>query len=285
MSNLFTIDIPDNPAALLITYEAGALIRVQSCPTEAGAYADIPDPTLPIVTGKTTYAIYDADGAPNDFYKFRYEAADGNPVGTYSDAIQPVAETTVYASLATFKNFVRTESTDEDELLSMALYAASRAIDRHTNRTFSPTIATAEARYFSAFNGILTIDDLADDTDLLVEYDGLRDHTYSTTVTEYFLAPQGAPTGGKPYTYLTLRAPYSTSNGAFRVTGLWGWDSIPIGIQQATLLQASRIWARRNSPFGVAGSPDLGNELRLLAKLDPDVEQMVGDWRRWWAAA
>lgn len=287
MSNLFVIDIPDNPDALLVTYEAGALIRVQSSPTEGGAYGDIDNPTLPILSGKTSYAIYDADGQPNYWYKFRYEAADGNPVGTYSDAIQPVAETTVYASLATFKNYVRTESTDEDELLSLALYSASRAIDRATNRTFSVSLGTAEARYYTAHNGVLAIDDLTDDTDLVVAYDSVGDLTYATALVaaDYNLAPLNAPTSGKPYTYLTLRQGYLNSNGNFRVTGLWGWQSIPLGIQQACLLQAARYWNRRNSPFGIAGSAEMGSEMRLMAKIDPDVEMMVADYRRWWAAA
>jgi len=39
----------------------------------------------------------------------------------------------------------------------------------------------------------------------------------------------------------------------------------------ATVLQANRLLKRRHAPFGVAGSPELGSELRLLARVDPDV--------------
>jgi hypothetical protein len=57
-------------------------------------------------------------------------------------------------------------------------------------------------------------------------------------------------------------------------------------VEQATLLQASRFHARRFSPYGVAGSPELGSELRLLAKLDADVELALSKAQlvRWWAA-
>lgn len=60
-------------------------------------------------------------------------------------------------------------------------------------------------------------------------------------------------------------------------------ESAPSPIRQATLLQASRLFVRKNSPYGIAGSPDMGSELRLLAKLDPDVEVLVRPYRlQWW---
>lgn len=57
-----------------------------------------------------------------------------------------------------------------------------------------------------------------------------------------------------------------------------GEGSTPSAIVNACLLQASRFWSRRSSPFGVAGSPEFGNELRLLNRLDPDVEVMLGPY-------
>lgn len=284
MSNLFTITIPDSPAALLVTYGAGALIRVQSSPTEGGAFGDIPNPTQPIVTGVITYPVYDADGLPNDWYKFRFEAADGDPVGSYSAATQPVPESTVYASLATFKNYIRTESDDEDELLGLALASASRLIDIATNRSFGVT-GSAEARYFMAIDGVVKIDDLMTASGVTVFYDGLRDQSYSTEVDtdNFHLEPVGSLTVGRPYT--SIVATSGLPDGLAKVTAAWGWTSIPEIIQNACLLQASRIWARRNSPYGVAGSPEMGNEMRLLARLDPDVELLLSSYRNWWGAA
>jgi hypothetical protein len=46
------------------------------------------------------------------------------------------------------------------------------------------------------------------------------------------------------------------------------------------MLQASRFYARRDSPYGVAGSPDLGSEVRLLSKVDPDVAVSLADYVR-----
>ena len=96
MSNVFTIYIADS-AALLTTYGAGALLRVQSSATELGVYADITAPTQAIVSGETNYGWYDPDGIASDFYKWRAEASDGDPAGAYSDPFQPMPMATVYA--------------------------------------------------------------------------------------------------------------------------------------------------------------------------------------------
>jgi hypothetical protein len=65
--------------------------------------------------------------------------------------------------------------------------------------------------------------------------------------------------------------PRLTSSGpdTVQVTALWGWSGVPDAIRQACLLQASRLLSRRDSPFGVAGSPEAGTELRLLVEARP----------------
>jgi hypothetical protein len=47
----------------------------------------------------------------------------------------------------------------------------------------------------------------------------------------------------------------------------------------ATLIQAARLFTRRQSPFGIAGSPDLGT-VRLSAKLDADVETLLRPFKK-----
>lgn len=61
-------------------------------------------------------------------------------------------------------------------------------------------------------------------------------------------------------------------------------ETVPDSIKLACLLQASRFFIRREAPFGIAGSPEAGSELRLLAKVDPDVEVILGPYRSWWGA-
>jgi len=55
---------------------------------------------------------------------------------------------------------------------------------------------------------------------------------------------------------------------------------VPGPIHQACLIQTNRLIMRRDAPFGVAGSPEVGSEVRLLARLDPDVETMVRPYMR-----
>lgn len=101
----------------------------------------------------------------------------------------------------------------------------------------------------------------------------------------YVPTPVNAVAFGGVWTRLVFAAgtsiPLSTR---VRVTATWGWPAIPDTIRYATLLQASRLFARRHAPFGVAGSPETG-QLRLLEKIDPDVAVSVRPYRRVWAAA
>lgn len=60
---------------------------------------------------------------------------------------------------------------------------------------------------------------------------------------------------------------------------------MPAVVSSACLIQAARFFVRRDSSYGIAGSPELGNELRLLARLDPDVALLLTSVKRWWAAA
>lgn len=90
----------------------------------------------------------------------------------------------------------------------------------------------------------------------------------------------GHPTDRLVVSNVSRRLPLAA--GAVRVTAKWGYGSTPASVEQATLLQASRLFVRRVSPFGVAGSPDMGSELRLLAALDPDVQALLRPYRLWW---
>lgn len=58
----------------------------------------------------------------------------------------------------------------------------------------------------------------------------------------------------------------------------------PASVKLATLIQAARFFKRKDSPFGIAGSAEMGNELRLQSKLDPDVAVLVSNERKWWGA-
>lgn len=200
-----------------------------------------------------------------------------------------------YCTSAELKAFIRIGDTDDDAQVALWVTAASRAVDRACGRQFGQ-VASVQARYYTPFwyqptaqrgHWLVEIDDVQDATGLAVAYDATDDQTYATAITEYLTTPLNAAANDKPWTGLRfgstvlLRCPRVDS---VRVTALYGWSSVPATIKEATLLQGSRFASRRDSPFGVAGSPTDGSEMRLLAKLDPDVALMVKSYIRWWGA-
>jgi hypothetical protein len=166
------------------------------------------------------------------------------------------------------------DSVDDVQLATWCT-ASSRAIDTCCNRQFGQLAAPAARTYrrppvFNQTSGLweLSIDDLQTTTGFLVN--GVA-YASSGAV----LLPDNAPADGVPWTRLgfttapTLSTPGSPKTNV--LTGQWGWTAFPAQVVGAAKLQSNRWNERRRSPFGVAGSPAQGSELRLLAKLDPDV--------------
>ena len=69
-----------------------------------------------------------------------------------------------------------------------------------------------------------------------------------------------------------------------RVTGVYQFGSIPSSVTQATVLQASRVFARLSSPLGVAGFAEGIGGMYVRGGLDVDVQQLLMPYRRYRAA-
>jgi hypothetical protein len=204
---------------------------------------------------------------------------------------------TAYASPDLFRDFLRDQggpATADSALEALALEAAARAVDRECGRTFQRATGTPTARVFQA--GVSTtppawpflyprfaldVDDFFSVTGLLVKFDTSGNGSYTTTATAYRVGPVNAPSKQMPYQSILLdigTIPPLHGDGV-QVTADWGWPTPPADVALANLIQGSRFLKRRDSPYGVAGSPDLGNELRLLAKVDPDVALMLRPYK------
>jgi hypothetical protein len=193
-----------------------------------------------------------------------------------------------YITSAELKAYKRIGDAVDDTEVAQAITGAARAIDRATARQFGQ-VATAEARIYTPEwdrrrnRWLIAIDDLDTTTGFALEIDG-------TAVTDYTLEPRNAVAKGMVWTQLVLgldaEATPSRSDptDAAEATGKWGWTATPTAVKLANKLQASRFLARRESPFGVAGSPQDGSELRLLAMVDPDVKVALGKYVRVWGA-
>ena len=186
-----------------------------------------------------------------------------------------------YVAASDLKSFLRIGDTVDDVEVDFAIAAASRAIDRAANRQFGLEAAPVQRAYTARWDKarckyVVDIDDLMTVTGLIV--------TVDVTETTYTLHPSNADLDGRPWTQIVLDGGTCTEDGV-SVTAQFGWTAVPDAVKQATLLQASRFFKRRDAAFGVAGSPELGSELRLLAKVDPDVDVVLGPYRRWWGVA
>lgn len=183
-------------------------------------------------------------------------------------------------------------NTASNTQLEQIIEAASRWIDRYTNRRF---YGAAETRYYTAQEvGELNIDDLTSVTALKTDDDG--DGTFETTwqASDYILWPLNALLDAKPYTVINTA---TVSNHTFPVAqkkavlvqGVFGYvagtnsvTSCPDPIHDATLLVSERIYKRKDAPLGVAGPLALGAQPVRITSLtaDADIKDLLSPYRR-----
>lgn len=187
-----------------------------------------------------------------------------------------------YVTATEVTDYARVTDNVDAVWAAMAATGASRAVDKHTNRQFGLVDAPELRNYTARWNRrrcrwVVEIDDLMTSVGLVVA-------TADGTITEYDLEPRNAAAKGRPWTRLVIRpantVPITGEDEEILGTGKWGWTAFPATVKQASLLQGSRFLARRDSPYGIAGSPQTGSELRLLARVDPDVGVSLTDYVR-----
>lgn len=196
-----------------------------------------------------------------------------------------MAITNGYATLAEVKASLAITDTSDDALLEIAITATSRMIDDYTGRFFyaNGTSGSPVTRYYTANDPwTLAVDDFTQITEIAT--DDSFNQTYETvwSTSDYMVEPINNPARGWPYTrILAIGAyvyPYYLPQ-AIRIKGVWGWSAIPAEVNQACLIQSSRLFIRKQSPFGIAGTPELGT-VRLSSRLDPDVEALLRPIKR-----
>jgi hypothetical protein len=191
-----------------------------------------------------------------------------------------MAITNGYATLSEVKARLGISDTVDDTVLEGVVEAASRAIDAWTDRQFFATSAT---RYFTAEAGVwLAVDDLLSVTTLktlTANAAGTRTYGNTWATTDYDLDPFNATpkrlvvvNPGGAYTF-------PTDPRGVEIVGSWGYaSSAPTDVKEACLIQAARLFKRKDAPFGVAGSAEAGQ--MMLPALDPDVRAMLRKFRR-----
>jgi len=168
--------------------------------------------------------------------------------------------------------------TTADDLLQAALAAASRGIDRACGRRFwldeVPTTRTysTPGRVARRTDGdLLLVADIGSSTGLLVETGAGGNYA---PVTGYETSPDNALADGMPITgLLRVLGGWGTATTRVRVTARHGWPAVPDDVTEAALIQATRLYRRKDSPEGVTGSAEWG--VVRLSRRDPDVWNLI----------
>jgi|SRR6185369_8933174 len=184
-----------------------------------------------------------------------------------------------YITTAQLKQLARVSNAVDDWWFALVVAGVSRAIDKATGRQFG-AVAAPEARSYPVRYSRHRDRWLVDIDDLQTAVGAV----WPVGVDPPTLEPRNAVVDGLAWTQAVFSADPSDADGMVTMTAPWGWAAVPSTVTTAALLQGSRFIARRESPFGVAGSPQTGSELRLLERLDPDVAVSIKFYERTWVA-
>jgi hypothetical protein len=174
----------------------------------------------------------------------------------------------------------------DDAELARCISTASSEIDHICSRTFEPLNDPAVARFFEpwfdrdAYRWIVPVDDIFDTDDLAVHlWNGTDD--YDVPVTGWTLSRPGVLVLPATNDY-TPGGVYDEAT-AVKVTAKFGYASVPEPVEQACLIIAARIFARRESRFGVVNSLDGSEISRLTRVMDPDAVNALAGYIKYWA--
>jgi hypothetical protein len=195
-----------------------------------------------------------------------------------------LAVTNGYCTLAELKAALKITDTLDDTLLESSINSASRMIDQYCNRYFYSTSA-GEVRYYKANDGFTCwIDDAQTITE--VKTSSTDPLIYDTTWDsgDYQVMPTNRWANGAYYPITAITAtdnylfPVWADIALVKVTGQFGWASVPEPVKFACVIQASRLFKRLESPLGVAGVSDIGI-MRVGSNIDGDVAQLINPFR------
>lgn len=168
-----------------------------------------------------------------------------------------------------------------DSLLEVAIDAAGELISLHCDRPLTAAGTAVEARVFRADDpGVVSVNDIGSTEDLVVATDEDGDGVFETTWSsnDFQLEPLNGLVAGVRWPYTRIRAvnrrwPIDGKRALIQVTARWGWPVQPAVATQACLIQAARLYKRKDSPLGVAGFGDFGPV--RVSRVDPDVQSLL----------
>lgn len=197
---------------------------------------------------------------------------------------------TDYISPDQLRDYIGSETNNNQGVANAVCTVASRAIDGMANRYFYQDATVTTAYYWPDDFYCTQTDDISTTTGLIVATDDAADGTYSTVWTlntDYFLEPVNQTQGGIrgwPYTQLTVtrsryfyqRTPYYR-RPLVKVTARFGWSAVPDAVTQATLVAAARLFKMKDAPDGFIGLAGWGP---VMVRENPEVRALLGPYMR-----
>lgn len=196
-----------------------------------------------------------------------------------------MAITNGYCTLNDVKAALNIEDSMDNAAIEIAIATASRMIDDYTGRFFykDGTVGVPATRYYTPSDyWILPTDDFVSISEIATDDNFNRTYDTIWTADDSMFEPVNNPSRGWPMSRILAVGSYVFPFNlpqSVRLKGIFGWSAVPAEVNSATQIQASRLFLRRQSPFGIAGSTDIGT-VRLAAKLDADVEALLRPLRR-----
>ncbi len=195
-----------------------------------------------------------------------------------------MAITNGYATLAELKARmgVPVSDTADDAIMEAVIEAASRMIDKFCNRVFYST--ADQVRYFTPATEVLVFTDDLQSVSAIAT-DRNLDRTWSNVIpaADFELGPLNNLSLGFPYTEIRMKPlageSFDLGMEMVKVTGTWGFASVPDAVNEACLITAARYFKRKDAPFGVAGGGEVGQSVALRA-VDPDASVLLAPYRK-----
>lgn len=190
-----------------------------------------------------------------------------------------------YLTVPEFKALLGISTTVQDAVIERAILAASRQIENICGRHFNQdgTEIAPATRYRTArYSDTLAIGDVVSLATVATDSAGALTYSISWETTDYLLEPL-EPANGWPYVEMRPafggRLAFPATPRGVRLTGVFGWPSVPDAIVEATAIQANRLFARGKAPFGIVGAPNEMGELTAITNRDPDVMALTNPYR------
>lgn len=191
-----------------------------------------------------------------------------------------------YCTLAQIKQALRLNDAIDDALLEMAVESASRMIDAECDRNFFAVNATRD--FVPSDQVTVDTDDLTAITSVKLDDAGDRTFLITLQTSDYQTEPLNQRVSGNAFPIYRLRMigdyllPIWGRQATVRIQGTYGFTPVPKQIEQACVIQSSRIYKRLDSPLGFAGFSDMG--VARVGRVDPDVAMLIRPFKKYAAA-